>query len=131
MTSRKIRAKGKSISAVTVAEAMKSRTDSNERRFEANEPTEAGLASSRMPSTRSMIKAESLTSMRALARSMKCPRRRRIMKSMPTTKSTPSASIHSVSVALLGTTRSYTFIEKIGMTSAKTLISKAAPSTSR
>jgi len=71
MTPRKSSAKGKSISAVIVAEAMKSRTDSNERRFEANEPTEAGRPSSLMPSTRSMMSAESLTSMRALARSMK------------------------------------------------------------
>ena len=106
MTSRKIRAKGKSMSAVTVEEAMKSRTDSNERRLEAKEPTEAGLLMSCMPSTRSMIVPESLTSTRALARSMKCPRRRRIMKSMANTSSTPSASTHRVSVALLGTTRS-------------------------
>ena len=131
MTSKKISAKGKSISAVTVAEAMKSRTDSNERRLDAKEPTDAGLASRRIPSTRSMISAESFTSMRALARSMKCPRRRRIMKSMPNTSSRPRASIHKVSVALFGTTRSYTFIEKSGMTSANRLIRRAAQSTSR
>ncbi len=79
ITSRKSRVKGRSIRAVTVAEAMKSRTVSKERRFAAKEPTEAGRLASRMPSTRSMIRAESLRSMRELARSTKWPRNRRIV----------------------------------------------------
>ncbi len=64
ITSRKSSTKGRSIRVVTVAEAMKSRTPSKARRLAAKEPTEAGRASMRRPSTRSMMRAESCTSMR-------------------------------------------------------------------
>jgi len=55
MTSRKISANGKSMKAVTVAEVMKSRIVSNDRRLAANEPADSGRFSSRRPSTRSMM----------------------------------------------------------------------------
>ncbi len=42
MTTIKISPKGKSIKAVMVAEVIKSRTLSNERKLEAKEPTELG-----------------------------------------------------------------------------------------
>ncbi len=106
VTTRKISANGRSISAVTVAEVMKSRTVSNERRLAANEPTDAGRSSMRMPSTRSMITAESCRSMRALARSMKYPRSMRSVMSASSTSRTPTANTQSVSIARLGTTRS-------------------------
>ncbi|MOA43599.1 hypothetical protein D3C78_1657670 [compost metagenome] len=64
-------ANGTSTSVVTVAEAMKSRTVSKARRLAAKAPTEAGRASMRMPSTRSMISADSITSTRLLARSIR------------------------------------------------------------
>ncbi|MNS84567.1 hypothetical protein D3C72_1183980 [compost metagenome] len=53
------------------------------------------------------------------------------MKSNTRISSTPSPSTHSVSNAMLGTTRSYTFIENSGNTSANTLTKKAAISASR
>ena len=71
MTKTNSSANGRSMKAVTVAEVMKSRTTSKERKFDENEPTAAGRASMRSPSTRSMICAESCRSMRAPARSMK------------------------------------------------------------
>ena len=61
--------KGKSTKVVRLAEAIKSRTDSNERRLAANEPTDAGRLSMRKSSTRSMICADSFTSTRLLAAS--------------------------------------------------------------
>ncbi len=42
----------------------------------------------------------------------------------------PTVSTHSVSVALFGTTRSYTFMKKSGDPRAKTLISTVASATS-
>ncbi len=114
ITPRKSRAKGRSISAVTVPEAMKSRTCSKPRRLAANEPTEAGRFSRRMPSTRSISVAEICTSIRALASSTKWLRSSLMNRSLPSTRTTPMASTHRVSVAWLGTTRSYTFIEKMG-----------------
>lgn len=60
-----------SISAVTEAEAMKSRMVSKARRLAAKAPTEAGRAAMRMPSTRSMISADRLMSTRLLARSIR------------------------------------------------------------
>ena len=78
-TSKNSSAKGRSIRVVTVAEAMKSRTVSNERKLAAKAPTEAGRCAMRMPSTRSMIMADSFRSMRELARSTKWPRNRRTM----------------------------------------------------
>lgn len=71
MATRKISTKGTSISAVIDAEAMKSRTVSKARRLAAKAPTDAGRASIRMPSTRSMISADSATSIRLLARSIR------------------------------------------------------------
>ena len=47
------------------------------------------------------------------------------------TSEMPMASTHSVSTALLGTTRSYTFMLNKGMVSANTLMSTAAISASR
>lgn len=110
---------------------MKSRTASNARRLAANEPAEAGRCSMRMPSTRSMIKEESLTSARLLARSTKRPRRVRSTKSPSSTTTTPAASTHSVSNAWLGTTRSYTFMMNSGIATANRLVRNAASSTSR
>ena len=54
-----------------------------------------------------------------------------VVISIPSSRSTPSASTQSVSIARLGTTRSYTFIENKGIAKAITLISNAAASTSR
>jgi len=78
MTAMKISAKGRSIIAVTVEEAMKSRTVSKPRRLAAKEPTDCGRCSSRMPSTRSISEEESCTSMRALASSTKWLRSERM-----------------------------------------------------
>ena len=61
MTSMNRAANGRSISAVTVVEAMKSRTCSKPRRLLANEPTDSGRLASFMPSTRSISRAESVT----------------------------------------------------------------------
>ena len=71
ITSRKSRANGKSMKAVTVAELMKSRTDSKARRLEANEPADSGRTSMRRSSTFSMMVADKRTSARAPARSTK------------------------------------------------------------
>jgi hypothetical protein len=65
--------------------------------------------------------------MRALASSTKWLRSRRMNKSPPSTSNTPHGQHPQVSVAWLGTTRSYTFIEKIGKASANTLTSKRGP----
>jgi hypothetical protein len=113
---------GQSISAVTVAEAMKSRTDSNERRLAAKEPTEAGRSAMRMPSTRSMIRAESLWSMRAPGQvdEMAAQQAQRVVHAEH--QQDAGASIHSVSTAKLGTTRSYTFMVNSGIASAKMLM---------
>ena len=64
ITSRNSSTKGRSMSVVTVAEAMKSRTPSKARRLAAKAPTEAGRASMRRPSTFSMMRADNCTSMR-------------------------------------------------------------------
>lgn len=123
--------KGKSTRVVMVAEAMKSRIDSNERRLAANEPTDTGRPSIRRSSTRSMICADSRTSTRLLALSTTCERAvLRIMLKI-TTRVMPSASTQSVSTALLGTTRSYTFMVNNGIAMAKMLISRAAMRASR
>ena len=104
--SRNSRMKGRSTSVVIVAEAMKSRMDSKERRLAANDPTDTGRPSSRRSSTRSMICAERRTSTRLLALSTTCERAvLRIMLKI-TTIVMPMASTHRVSMALLGTTRS-------------------------
>ncbi|MPN16092.1 hypothetical protein SDC9_163430 [bioreactor metagenome] len=124
-------AKGRSMNAVTVAELMKSRTDSKARRLAASDPADAGLCSMRMPSTRSMMKADSRTSARLLARSTKCPRKVRNTRSPASTTSTPAVSTHRVSMALFGTTRSYTFMTNTGIASANRLTINAASSTSR
>ena len=105
-TPTKSAAKGRSISAVTVEAAMKSRTCSKPRRLAANEPTDSGRCSSRRPSTRSISAAESWTSMRALASSTKRLRSERIHQSAHSTSPMPMASAQSVSTAWLGTTRS-------------------------
>ena len=67
----------------------------------------------------------------ALASSTKRLRSRRMNRSAHMMSTTPTDRAHSVSMALLGTTRSYTFIENSGNTSAKKLTSSAAQSTSR
>ena len=51
--------------------------------------------------------------------------------SKPIISKTPIESTQSVSSARLGTTRSYTVMENMGMASANTLISKAANRLSR
>ncbi len=106
ITRKKISAKGRSMKATTVAEPMKSRTDSKARRLEAKEPAEAGRCSMRMPSTRSMMKADSLTSARLLARSTKRLRMTLSIRSPSTMMKIPAESTHRVSKAWLGTTRS-------------------------
>src|SRR5690606_4855773 len=60
---------GRSTKVVRLAEAMKSRTVSKERKFAANEPTDTGRFSIRKSSTCSIICAESVTSTRLLAAS--------------------------------------------------------------
>jgi len=94
------------MNATTVAEPIKSRTDSKARRLDANDPAEAGRCSMRMPSTRSMMNADSLTSARLLARSTKRTRMVRNTRSLISMIDKPSASTHNVSNAWLGTTRS-------------------------
>ncbi len=131
ITAKKISANGISISVVIVAEVMKSRTVSKERRLEAKEPTELGRCSRRVPSTFSMIREDNLMSTRWLAQSRKYPRMVRRMKSAQTTSDTPMTSTQSVSTDLLGTIRSYTFIVKIGIASANILMSKATSMMSR
>jgi len=106
MTTKNMRANGRSMKATTVAEPMKSRTDSKARRLEAKEPADTGLCSMRVPSTRSMMYAESLTSARLLARSTNLPRKVRSTRSPIRMSSRPSASTQRVSNAWLGTTRS-------------------------
>ena len=59
-----------------------------------------------MPSTRSIRVAEICTSMRALASSTKWLRSERMKRSAQSTRAMPTASAHSVSIALFGTTRS-------------------------
>ncbi len=106
ITRKKISAKGRSMNATTVAEPMKSRTDSKARRLAAKEPAEAGRCSMRMPSTRSMMKADSLTSARLLAKSTKRLRMTLSIRSPSTMMAIPAESTHRVSKAWLGTTRS-------------------------
>ena len=55
ITTRKMSANGRSMKAVTVAEVMKSRMVSNERRLAAKDPADTGRFSRRRPSTRSMM----------------------------------------------------------------------------
>ena len=71
ITAMKIKPNGISIIVVTVAEVIKSRTLSNERKLLANEPTEFGFCSIRKPSTCCIMRALSLISIRALAQSKK------------------------------------------------------------
>src|SRR3990167_8764869 len=101
-----------SINVETVADAIKSRTVSKDLIVEANAPTDGGLASILRPSTRSINTEESWMSMRDEARSTKCPRIKRNNISSPNNDTTLMASTHNVSTAKLGTTRSYTFMEK-------------------
>src|SRR5690606_37847430 len=61
-TARNSNTNGKSTSVVRLAEAMKSRTDSNDLKLAANDPTDTGRLSMRRSSTRSMICADNLTS---------------------------------------------------------------------
>ncbi|KAG1435167.1 hypothetical protein G6F57_021247 [Rhizopus arrhizus] len=58
---------GRSTSVVIVADAMKSRMDSKDRRVAANDPTDTGRPYIRKSSTRSMICADRRTSTRLLA----------------------------------------------------------------
>ena len=104
--SRNSRMKGRSTNVVMVAEAMKSRMDSNERRLAAKEPTDTGRPSMRRSSTRSMICADRRTSTRLLALSTTCERAVLRIMLKTTTRVMPRASTQSVSTALLGTTRS-------------------------
>ena len=67
-------ANGKSIKVVTVAEDMKSRTDSKDRSVCAKEPTDTGLFSNFIPSTRSMISEDNFTSILEPAKSTKWER---------------------------------------------------------
>jgi len=71
MTPTKIRPNGISINVVIVADVMKSLTVSNERRLFANEPTELGRCSRRIPNTCSMMRRVSFTSILVLAQSRK------------------------------------------------------------
>ena len=71
ITATNIKPNGMSINVVIVAEVMKSRTVSKERKFDANEPTEFGLCSSRIPNTCSIMRAVSFMSTRVLAQSRK------------------------------------------------------------
>src|SRR5690606_35574343 len=57
-TAKNSNTKGKSTSVVKLAEAIKSRTDSKERRLAAKEPTDGGRFSMRKSSTRSIIRAD-------------------------------------------------------------------------
>src|SRR5690554_7805487 len=59
--------KGRSTKVVRLAEAIKSRTDSKERKFDAKAPTEAGRPSIFMPKTCSIICADKRTSILLLA----------------------------------------------------------------
>ncbi|MNX91983.1 hypothetical protein D3C86_1241020 [compost metagenome] len=78
-----------------------------------------------------MICADRRTSTRLLALSTTWARAvLRIMLKI-TTSVIPIASTQSVSTALLGTTRSYTFMVNKGIAMAKILISSAATSASR
>ena len=106
MTNRNTNTKGMSTRVVIVAEATNSRTDSNARKLAANEPTEAGRSAMPKPSTRSMIRADSVTSMRLPAVSRMYDRRIRNSVSNSIIRNTPMASTHKVSSARLGTTRS-------------------------
>ena len=77
-----------------------------------------------------MIRDDSLVSVRAAASSTNQLRMCRKPRSPASTIAMPANSTHSVSVAWLGTTRSYTFITNSGMASANRLTNSAASSTS-
>ena len=64
-------AKGRSTSVVSVADVTKSRNDSNSCTLLANAPTDAGRPAMRMPSTLEKMFADSVTSTRLPAISMK------------------------------------------------------------
>ena len=64
MTAKKMKTNGISTSVVMEAEAIKSRTDSNARKLAAKDPADAGRSAMRSPSTRPMMLADKVTSMR-------------------------------------------------------------------
>src|SRR5690606_30000944 len=117
---------GQTTSVVRDGDAMKSLITSNERRFDANAPTDSGFSSRRIFSTRSMIRADRLISTRLLAASTTLARNAVRIKLKTSTNEMPATRTHSVSTALFGTTRSYTFIVKRGMDNANALINTAA-----
>ena len=90
---------GRSIKAVTVPEAMKSRTCSKPRSWLAKEPTDSGRCAIFKPSTRSSRVADNATSMRALASSTKRLRSERSQRSAHSTSTMPMARAHRVSIA--------------------------------
>ena len=102
--------KGKSTSASSEALVMKSRTDSKSRRLLAYEPDEAGFCAKSIASTRLNSAALMIRSAFLPATSVSRARTMRAANSNTLASSTPSDSTHSVSYALLGITRSYTFI---------------------
>ena len=67
ITATKISANGISMRPVKVAEVVKSLKNSNDLRLAANEPTDAGLCSSRMPKVFSKMLADSEISIRRAA----------------------------------------------------------------
>src|SRR5699024_490775 len=123
--------KGRSTNVVKLAEAIKSRTASKERKLAAKAPTEEGRLSRRMSSTRSITRADTLISTSLLALSTTRARTTVNIQLKNNASAKPDAITHKVSKASLGTTLSYTFSVKRGIMMANILINKAAPSASR
>ena len=123
-------AKGRSITAVIVAVVKKERTASKSLRLLAKEPTEAGCSLIFKSNTFSKMILDIMISLFFPANSSMYPRVSFKKKSSRYTKTIPIVKTISVSCALFGITRSYTFIVKSGVASTKRFISKDAHSTS-
>jgi hypothetical protein len=117
---------GRSEMVASVADATKSRTDSNSLNWLANDPDDAGLCSMRMDSACLKSIAPMIRSAFLPATSSTCARTFREMNSNSIAIATPIASDHNVVNAWFGTTRSYTFMVKKVPASASTLMSSAA-----
>ncbi|SVJ77945.1 Uncharacterised protein [Klebsiella pneumoniae] len=106
MISRKIATNGRSLISAALDEVKNSRTDSNSRTWVLKAPIDAGLAATRVLSTRENSRVESCRSRRLPSTLSRWPRMIRRTPSRTIARATPLARIHRVSNAALGTTRS-------------------------
>ena len=97
---------GRSLMVAAVVDVKNSRTDSNSRTWLLNAPMDAGLDCRRICSTWLNSSEDRCRSSRLPTTSSMCERRLRSTNSNTMASTAPVVSSHSVSNALLGTTRS-------------------------